>query len=123
MPDGLAEWRAGVDELARRKTPPAPWQYDAAGWRAVVTSATALLKDWGEQAEAAGWSALDLFGVHPRVGATRHDCAGLVLCLEDKQITEMTAAGAKLLCKSGATLTFRPARPLPAEAVPLWDMP
>lgn len=78
--DGLDLWRAGLARLAPHEVP-CP-DYRLRIWSAVHTRALAFLDAFGAQAEALGWTAPRLFGVHPEIGTVRVDyCGGLVLGL------------------------------------------
>ncbi len=79
-PDGIAEqdgvdrWRAGLMQLSPDK-PPCPG-FLADQWRAARDAAFGFCHEHARTAEAQGWSALDLFGVHEKAGAVRADCVG-----------------------------------------------
>lgn len=78
--DGLDLWRAGLARLAPHEVP-CP-DYRPRIWSAVHTRALAFLDAFGAQAEALGWTAPRLFGVHPEIGTVRVDyCGGLMLGL------------------------------------------
>src|SRR5262249_60672528 len=60
-----------------------------ARWRAAVEDGRRFLAQWGDQAEALGWTARDLFGLHtpekphPSYGRlSRYDETGLIWLLE-----------------------------------------
>ncbi|SFM62354.1 hypothetical protein [Methylobacterium pseudosasicola] len=76
--DGLALWRAGLGRLHPERLP-CP-DYRPGEWAQVYARAVAFLDTFGETAEALGWTAVRLFGVHPKAGIVRVDaCGGLVL--------------------------------------------
>lgn len=76
--DGLSLWRAGLALLSPHQVP-CP-DYRPGVWSFVHGRALAFLDAFGEQAEALGWTASRLFGVHPEIGTARVDyCGGLVL--------------------------------------------
>lgn len=76
--DGLDLWRAGLALLSPHQAP-CP-DYKSGMWSAVHAHALAFLDAFGAQAEALGWTASRLFGVHPEIGTVRVDyCGGLVL--------------------------------------------
>lgn len=78
--DGLDLWRAGFARLVPHEVP-CP-DYRPKIWSAVHAHALAFLDAFGAQAEALGWTAPRLFGVHPDIGTVRVDyCGGLVLGL------------------------------------------
>lgn len=76
--DGLAFWRAGLARLNPHERPCPDYRGDE--WSAVYARVLTFLDQFGEQAEALGWTAARLFNVHPRIGAVRVDhCGALVL--------------------------------------------
>lgn len=76
--DGLALWRTGFAALSLVAAPCPGYRGDE--WRQVHAWALDFLDTFGAQAEALGWTASRLFGVHPVAGIVRVDaCGGLVL--------------------------------------------
>jgi hypothetical protein len=73
-------------------------------WKQAVADGQRFLGRWGEQAEALGWTARDLFGLIPfpdhaapsfdRVG--RYDETGLVWLLRGRPVVAMTEATAAI---------------------------
>jgi hypothetical protein len=53
-----------------------------------------------------GWTALDLFGVHPTRPAVRFDVMGLLLLLHGGEVMALTQEGASIRRPSGAVLRF-----------------
>jgi hypothetical protein len=74
-----------------------------------------FLARWGEQAEALGWTARELFGLHQvpeRPAATyerlsRYEATGLIWLLQGKPVIGLTAGEAAIRGHSGATVTYR----------------
>ncbi|TXN73454.1 hypothetical protein FV230_01230 [Methylobacterium sp. WL6] len=90
--------------------------YTPEGWALVHARALAFLDAFGDQAEALGWTAHRLFGVHPEAGIIRVDaCGGLVLPIGGP-VRAITAATI-----SFGHLTHRdmPGRP---QGVPVWGV-
>lgn len=73
-------WGAGLAKLERL---PCPDWLAPDRWERLVYEAVALSRDWGEQAHAFGWDALELFGCHPEPWKYRVDRDGLALTLAD----------------------------------------
>jgi hypothetical protein len=74
--DGLPdEWQAILNEL--KGATPVDGFCDAR-WPSLVDDAEVFLARWGEAAHLLGWTALDLFGVHPAAPAARFDVMGLL---------------------------------------------
>jgi hypothetical protein len=69
----------------------------------------------GAKAQAFGWIACELFGLHPvpeRPAAnysrlSRYDETGLIWLLRGRPVIILTATEAVMRCQSGATLTYR----------------
>jgi len=88
---------------------------EADRWQQAVRDADCFLDVWGAQATALGWSARDLFGLHPtpeRPGANyqrlaRYDCTGLIWLLQGRLVVALTADTAAIQVKSGGILTYR----------------
>ncbi|WP_157182285.1 hypothetical protein [Methylobacterium sp. WSM2598] len=89
-------WRAGFGLLSREEAPcpgykrgdgqagaailPSDHSYDPGDWPRAYDRAADFLERFGEEAEALGWTASLLFGVHPTRGVIRVDyCGALVL--------------------------------------------
>lgn len=74
--DSSSGWRAGF-ALLSRESEPCP---GLRRWPKVHSATRQFLDRHADQAEAFGWSDLELFGVHPVVGAVRVDhCGALML--------------------------------------------
>jgi hypothetical protein len=114
LPDPLGEWarKLSVLDLA---TPPPSLFPDR--WCQLLIDADALLRQWGEQVVALGWSAVDLFSVPP--GPERWGGGGLVMALSGRPVIAMTAEAATIQSPQGpATRYYRRDKP---GAVLLWD--
>jgi hypothetical protein len=69
----------------------------------------------GAQAQALGWSALDLFGVHPEVGVRRVDCCGSLMLSSGVRVVAVSADA--IGYANGLVYRRRSVRP----SVPLWE--
>ena len=114
--DVLAEWHAILAGLKRRG--PADW-LSHPQWRGLLSDAENFLTRWGSAAHLLGWTALDLFGVHPIAPAARFDVMGLIPILNGAEVLALTSQTATMRRVSGAVLTFH--RPRSGEAVLLAD--
>jgi hypothetical protein len=92
-----------------------PQLIEPEAWQLAVADAQAFLARWGTQAAALGWTARELFGLHPvpeRPTATyrrlaRYDHTGLVWLLHGRAVVALTADTAAIKTKSGGLLTYR----------------
>jgi hypothetical protein len=79
------------------------------------------MENWAVQAGALGWSARDIFGVHPHAPDVRQDCKGLIPSLDGAAIIAISANAAWFRTATG-TLEIYYCRPL-VSAIPVWDLP
>ena len=81
-------------------------------WQAAVEDGRRFLARWGEQAEALGWTARDLFGLHRPPAAphpsysrlSRYDETGLIWLLQGRPVIALTEATAAIQGTSGVTV-------------------
>ena len=71
----VAVWSAGVATLIEGRVPPGIGRVE---WLHLVRDAGQLMRLWGHDLHAAGWSACDVFGVEPNLSHRRVDRLGLV---------------------------------------------
>jgi len=103
--DGIpAAWTSALNDL---RSMDAPSAFTAARWHRIITDAETFLPQWGSVAAGLGWSAHDLFGVHPAAPACRYDAMGLLLTLQGSAVVALTDTTATMRAPSGAILTFR----------------
>jgi hypothetical protein len=84
-------------------------------WRAAVQDGQRFLARWGDQAEALGWTARDLFGLdrppekpHPSYSRlSRYDETGLIWLLQGREVVALTDATAAIQSSTGAITTYR----------------
>jgi hypothetical protein len=84
-------------------------------WQQAVADAGTFAPQWGAQAQAFGWTARELFGLHPVPGKpagnysrlSRLDDLGLIWLLRGRPVIAVTATEAVMRCSSGATLVYR----------------
>lgn len=102
--DCPAEWYAILLDLKSRD----PVQYFRVWWASRVSSdADNFLSRWGHAAHQLGWTALDLFGVHPAAPGSRFDLMGLIPLLQGGDVIALTAEAATIRRPSRAILTYR----------------
>ncbi len=78
-----------------------------ARWREALKDGRRLLETWGSQAANLGWTANDLFGLHPIAPLARYDAMGLLWLLHGRPVVSLTATEATIQASSGATLSFQ----------------
>ena len=84
-------------------------------WRRCVEDGRRFLAAWGEQADALGWTAKDLFGLHKPPASphpsysrlSRYDETGLVWLLRGREVVALTEATAAIQSSTGAITTYR----------------
>jgi hypothetical protein len=84
-------------------------------WRAAVEDGRRFLARWGEQAEALGWTATDLFGLHKPLAKphpsysrlSRYDEIGLIWLLQGRPVVALTEATAAIHSPTAAITVYR----------------
>jgi hypothetical protein len=84
-------------------------------WQLAVDDGRAFLARWGDQAEALGWTARDLFGLpaprakpHPSYSRlSRYDEIGLMWLLCGREVAALTEATAAIQGATGAITIYR----------------
>jgi hypothetical protein len=97
-----------------------PAYVDAAHWRQAIEDGHRFVTQGGKQAEALGWAAADLFGLHtpPETPApnyrrlARYDQTGLIWLLHGRPVIALTQTAATILAPSSASLMYRRHRTL-----------
>jgi len=65
-------------------------------WQRALADAGSFFALWGDTAERLGWTADDLFGLHPTAPLSRMDHMGLVWLLKGERVVRLTATEARL---------------------------
>jgi hypothetical protein len=84
-------------------------------WRRAVEDGRCFLARWGEQVEALGWTAKDLFGLHQPPATphpsysrlSRYDETGLIWLLQGRPVAALTEATAAIQSSTGAITIYR----------------
>jgi hypothetical protein len=92
-----------------------PEEVPAARWRQAIEDDRRFLGRWGEQAEALGWTAKDLLGLHqppdkphPSYSRlSRYDETGLIWLLHGRKVVALTEATAAIESSTGAVMVYR----------------
>jgi hypothetical protein len=90
-----------------------PEYVDRDRWQQCITDGRAFLTTWGSQAEALGWDARSLFGLHKPPDLphpsyrrlSRYDATGLVWLLEGREVVALTEATATIRNPTTGTIT------------------
>jgi hypothetical protein len=98
-------------ELERR----CPDHIPLSDWHQAVEDGRRFLAQWGEQAEALGWTPRDLFGLdevpakpHPSYRRlSRYDHTGLIWMLQGCPVVALTEATAAIRSPTGSITTYR----------------
>ena len=86
-----------------------------ARWQQAIEDGRAFLGKWGRQAEALGWTARDLFGLHQPPAKphpsysrlSRYDHSGLVWLLQGRSVLALTDGTAAIENATGAITIYR----------------
>jgi hypothetical protein len=105
--DYPSHWHAILAGLERQKSP--DWMSDKR-WQILISDAEIFLSRWGPAAGSLGWTAPDLFGVHPDAPAARFDVMGLIPILNGATVLTLTDSTATMRRPSNAILTYRRGR-------------
>jgi hypothetical protein len=84
-------------------------------WHCAVEDGRRFLARWGDQAEALGWTAKDLFGLHTPPAkphpsysrVSRYNEAGLIWLLRGREVVALTEATAAIQGSTGAITIYR----------------
>lgn len=107
-----SEWHAILAGLKERSSP--DWMVPDR-WEMLLRDAQRFLDRWSAMARAMGWTALDLFGVHPTRPLVRFDVMGLLLLLQGGEVAALAEESASIRRPSGAV--FRFPRPAPGGVI------
>jgi hypothetical protein len=107
----ISRFLRSLQELERR----CPAHVDPADWIQAVEDGRKFLALWAQQAEALGWTAHELFGLHAvpeRPAATyrrlsRYDETGLIWLLHGRPVVALTESEAVIRGYSGGIVTYR----------------
>lgn len=118
--DVPTEWVVGVTRLGQG---PVPEGVVPSRWCLFRADAAWITYQHGADLHAAGWGALDLFGLHPRAPVTRSECMGLAWLLSSCVVGPITPDTVGIVMPAGHLLHMRRmgghAR---REAVPGWTL-
>jgi hypothetical protein len=110
-------WAEGFARLDRSAPPPG---FTPRQWEQVVNGGGLFLDRWAAEAIRLGWTAEDVFGVHPAAPGARYDRMGLVPLIGGGAVVCITTDRATIRQASGATSVYL-RRPRPG-AIALWKL-
>jgi hypothetical protein len=90
-------------------------------WSQFVRDARRFLAEWGAEAARLGWSAEDLFGVHPLAPEARYDVMGIVPLIRGNEVVAISEQRATIRVSGGGLLTYYRYRPN-SGAVAMWEL-
>ena len=111
---GLEAWCLGFDRLSPDILPTAGFRRGA--WPGIYAVCERFLSEFGEQAAALGWTAAELFGVHPSVGLNRIDCCGALILSHGSHVVAISNSAIRYA--NGLTFYRKPRAGL---SVPVWE--
>ena len=123
LPGVPPEWCEGVARLA---TLPAPDSIPPARWAVLAATSVRLLRDHGAELHAAGWTVLDLFGLHVIAPAAYPPGWGLAWLLgEAGRVLDVSPAVVGFALRPGAARLAHSKQQAPAQAgcSPSWTLP
>ena len=119
-PEGAPDnWVQGAADLL---VLPCPESCSTERWEALQEDSYCFLRDWAPQAHELGWTALDLFGVHPVKPWERFDCMGLVPLLNGAAVVALSDIEATIEKPNGARLTYHRRGVAHDEACLVWGL-
>jgi hypothetical protein len=92
-----------------------PDRIEPARWHLAIEDGRRFLAQWGEQAEALGWTARDIFGLHDIPAnphptyrrLSRYDCTGLIWLLQGCPVVALTETRAAIRMPTGNLTRYR----------------
>jgi hypothetical protein len=90
-------------------------------WSQFVRDARRFLAEWGAEAARLGWSAEDVFGMHPLAPEARYDVMGLVPLIRGNEVVSISEQRATIRTPGGGHMTYYRHRPN-TGAVAVWEL-
>jgi hypothetical protein len=98
--------RSWAEPFARLLCSDPPGDFDPVRWRRVVDAGLIFADKWAADAYRLGWTADDVFGLHPVAPAARHDCKGIAWLLDRGRVVAIDVAGADIVTAQGSKQRF-----------------
>jgi hypothetical protein len=111
----LRSGRGGLVEAFAQLESKCPDHVDVERWQQCIRDGRHFLESWGPQAEALGWTAKDLFGLHkpplqPHPSyrrLSRYDETGLCWLLQRRRVLALTETTAAIQSSGGSPTIYR----------------
>ena len=114
VPRSWAESFARLDIAEHRP------DFSEKAWRELIEDGGRFLDRWANDAARLGWTALDVFGVHPAAPSTTYDAIGLVPLIRGGDVVAIGSDRATIRTQGGTLLTYL-RRPQPG-AIAVWEL-
>ena len=99
------QWIEGLRQLRRCRPPAGVLQTH---WRAKILGAVRFCRIWGPRAAANGWTAENLFSLHPGAPLLRFDAMGVAFLGTDAVVVGVEPGAVLFRCKGGNINRGRP---------------
>jgi hypothetical protein len=113
LPDAAALWRSAIGNLSSHASPCR--HLVLARWASIREAAIDFCDRLGAEAHALGWTAPELFAVHPEHGTLRVDCCGVLMVTGDRA---QTVEPSRLVFERGSAYRTKPGQ---VWGVPVWE--
>ena len=118
--DGAGAPRNWAESFARLDIAERPPDFTGKAWRQLIEDGGRFLDRWASEAARRGWSALDVFGVHPVAPSATYDAIGLVPLIRGGDVVAIGSDHATVRTQEGTLLTYL-RRPQPG-AIAVWKL-
>jgi hypothetical protein len=118
--DGAGVRRSWAESFARLDIAERPPDFTEKAWRELIEDGGRFLDRWANEAARLGWTALDVFGVHPAAPSTTYDAIGLVPLIRGGDVVAIGSDRATIRTQGGTLVTYL-RRPL-AGAIAAWEL-
>lgn len=118
--DGAGVPRRWAEGFARLDIAGRPPDFTEKAWRQLIEDGGRFLDRWASEAARLGWTALDVFGVHPAAPSTNYDAIGLVPLIRGGDVVAIGLDRATIRTHGRTLLTYL-RRPQPG-VIAVWEL-
>lgn len=118
--DGTGVLRSWAESFARLDIAERPPDFTETAWHQLIDDGGRFLDRWANEAARLGWSALDVFGVHPAAPSTTYDAIGLVPLIRGGDVVAIGTHRATIRTQGETLLTYL--RRPQSHAVAVWEL-